>query len=726
MGADPTERALPPSSLYQDFTEALPFVLDEFQEEALAAYERGDNLVVSAPTGSGKTIVANFAIAQALAHGRRAFYTTPLKALSNQKFAELRAIHGKGEVGLLTGDVAINGNAAVVVMTTEVLRNMLFSQSQDLSDLEAVILDEVHFIQDPYRGGVWEEVLILAPNTVRFTCLSATVANASELAAWISTHRGHTSTVISTDRPIDLHNHLAFSDRYAREVHLIDLLEQGKLTDAAQRMDQAMARALRHQGSSWTGSRHGNPPKPYRSPMRSDLVESLEAARLLPAICFIFSRAGCDDAVRQCLRAGLRLTSKPERMTIRAIVEHHVDAISDEDLATLGYTEWLEGLEAGFAPHHAGLVPPFREAVEELFTQQLVKVVFATETLAVGINMPARTVVIERFSKFGASGSKELTSGEFAQLSGRAGRRGLDHEGHAVVAWSSDLRLADVGRTILAPPPNLRSAFRPTYNLACNLMQRFSRDEALELLGRSFAQYQASNADRTASRLAERLARRVAVLEELGYADGWSLNPRGSVLAGIYHESDLVLAEALNSDVLKGAEPAVLAGLLSALCFEQRRARPRRGRPERNKHPKNGRHGSGQARSKPKKNHLGGGRLAEIHDRLELLSDRVDLVHAAEEAHLVPRCKGVDGGAAIAVASWSRGALLEAALTAGEGDDQEIAAGDFVRLVKQVADLCGQVRMKSPDRDLASSAGLAQSSLLRSIVATGGLSVSPT
>ena len=702
------------------FVDATPFALDPFQDEALEAYAAGANLVVSAPTGSGKTLVAEFAVELAISRGKRAFYTTPLKALSNQKFAELRARYGHERVGLLTGDVAINGQAEVVVMTTEVLRNMLFSGSQNLDLLEAVVLDEVHFIQDPYRGGVWEEVLVLAPPAVRFTCLSATVSNAAELATWIASHRGDTSTVTSTERPIALHHHLAYTHRRDREAQLIDLLHEGKLTDGASRIDAAVERSRRQRGASWSGGRPSGPPAPFRAPLRSDLVDLLDGERLLPAIVFIFSRAACDDAVGQCLRAGLRLTNREERRRIREVAERHVEEISDDVLRSLGYAEWLEGLEAGLAAHHAGLVPPFREAVEELFTEQLVKVVFATETLAVGINMPARTVAIERFSKFGAAGSRELTSGEFAQLSGRAGRRGLDHEGHAVVCFSPDLTLADVAATVLAAPPRLRSAFRPTYNLACNLMGRFSRDEAMDLLSRSFAQFQSKRGDEGAGRIGERLARRVAVLEELGYARGWALTDHGAVLAGLYHEADLVLAELLRGDLLDGAEPSVLAGVLTSLSFERRRARPRRGRGDRRDRREDVR-----PRRKPK-NHLGGGRAADLRTRLDGLTEIVEAVHAAEDAHLVPRSRGIEDGASAAVASWARGASLEAALAAGGGEDRELAAGDFVRLVKQVADLCGQVRLMAPSPDLQVAAQLAQGSLLRSIVAAGGLSVSAT
>ena len=294
------------------------------------------------------------------------------------------------------------------------------------------------------------------------------------------------------------------------------------------------------------------------------MVEELGRNEMLPAIVFIFSRAACDDAVHQVVRDGVRLTDSAERAAIRAVVERRVEPLDDDDLGVLGYDEWLEGLERGVAAHHAGLVPVFRETVEECFAAGLLKVVFATETLSLGINMPARSVVIERFTKYGGAGRATLTSGEYLQLTGRAGRRGLDEEGHAVVAWSSEITFAEAARVASAPPPNLRSAFRPTYNLAVNLVSRFDRETAGAVLQRSFAQWQA----RTPDLLLQQLEHRVAVLEQMGYLEGWSVTPSGHRLSRIYHEADLLIAEALGADLLAGAEPAVLAGVLSAVVFE--------------------------------------------------------------------------------------------------------------------------------------------------------------
>jgi superfamily II RNA helicase len=468
-------------------------------------------------------------------------------------------------------------------------------------------------------------------------------------------------------------------------------------------------------------------------------VDLLDDAQMLPAIVFIFSRAACEDAVAQCLRDGLRLTDRSERSAIRRIAEERVESLSDDDLRVLGYAEWLEGLEAGLAAHHAGMVPAFREAVETCFAAGHLRVVFATETLSLGINMPARTVVIERFTKFGASGRAPLTSGEYAQLTGRAGRRGLDAEGHAVVAWSPETAVAEMARVALAPPPDLRSAFRPTYNLAVNLVSRFDRPTALELLRRSFAQWQADgrgsgrdevgtpvrpSSHREAHSLADLLGRRMAVLEEMGYVDGWNLSPPGSRLARLYHASDLLVAEAVGSDVLEGAEASVLAGVMSAFVFERRRARhtvdPRKGR----RHPTAPPHGG--RRQKSGADRMGERRRKDLEDRLHVLDRHAERVKGLEEVHRVPRTRQPERGIAGAVTSWARGAPFATVLEVASRDAGEIAPGDFVRTVKEVADLVGQVAIVSPDPVVAAAARQAVPLLIRGVVAAGGLEHPPS
>ncbi|UDY38025.1 DEAD/DEAH box helicase [Dermatobacter hominis] len=488
------------------------FPLDRFQQEAIAGLDAGRNVLVSAPTGSGKTVVGEHAVALALRDGGKAFYTAPIKALSNQKYADLVAELGPERVGLLTGDHAVNPGAPVVVMTTEVLRNMVYAGSSSLRGLQWVVLDEVHFLQDAYRGPVWEEVLIHTPASVRFVCLSATVSNAAELGEWVAELRGPTDTVVEHVRPIRLDSLYMVGDRSSERDHLVPVLVDGRPNPEGDRFDADRGRPG---GPRQRPGRQG--PSRYRSrfrtPRRLEVVERLDDEDLLPAIYFIFSRAACTDAANHCLEAGLRLTDAAERSRIRALAEGRVASLSDADLDVLGYDQWLATLEAGVAAHHAGMIPAFREAVEDCFAEGLIKVVFATETLALGINMPARSVVIEKLTKYNGESHEFLTPAQFTQLTGRAGRRGIDDQGTSVVLWSPFVTFAQVARLAASREFPLASAFRPTYNMAANLVHRYDREVAHSVLARSFAQFQA---DRAAVQLQTRVDRLTGELDLLG------------------------------------------------------------------------------------------------------------------------------------------------------------------------------------------------------------------
>ena len=535
------------------------FDFDDYQLAACRALADGHGVLLAAPTGSGKTVVGEFAVHLALAQGRKCFYTTPIKALSNQKFGDLVRRYGAGQVGLLTGDNSINGEAPVVVMTTEVLRNMLYAGSPTLTGLSHVVLDEVHYLADRFRGAVWEEVIIHLPESVALTALSATVSNAEEFGDWLTSVRGGTTVIVDEHRPVPLWQHMMvggrlydlFAGRLAHDAPegkpAVRPQVNPELIRVAQRESIGPRRAWpRGAGQRGAGQRGAGPRgagqrggsgrpgryspdgrgrrghdggragdrtadvtpgagrggRPARSggaprfapPRRAEVISRLDRAGLLPAITFIFSRACCDAAVQQCLAAGLRLTTPEEADEIAAIAARRTAEIPSRDLPVLGYDDWLAGLERGIAAHHAGLLPTFKEVVEELFAAGLIRAVFATETLALGINMPARTVVVEKLDKWNGETHAALTAGEYTQLTGRAGRRGIDVEGHAVVLWQPDIDPAAVAGLAGTRTYPLNSSFQPSYNMAVNLLGQVGHDKASRLLESSFAQFQADRA----------------------------------------------------------------------------------------------------------------------------------------------------------------------------------------------------------------------------------------
>ena len=540
------------SSELARFAQGYDFALDPFQEDACGAVERGEGVLVAAPTGAGKTVVGEFAVHLGLARGLKTFYTAPIKALSNQKYLDLVARHGQERVGLLTGDTSVNPHADVVVMTTEVLRNMLYSGSRDLDRLGFVVMDEVHYLADRFRGPVWEEVIIHLPTEVQVISLSATVSNAEEFGDWLGQVRGRTAVVVSEDRPVPLTQHMMVGRRllplYSRPA---DAVEQSEQTDQADQTGQPplnpellkAVKQARRAAASGGGSKNGyrgrgggsaRGPQPWKRstrggraprrgeggartarlkpPSRLQVVTALEGARLLPAIVFVFSRAGCEQAVHQVVSAGVDLTTEAEAARIREVIERRTADIPVGDLGVLGFHFWAHALERGVAAHHAGLLPVFKETVEELFSAGLVKVVYATETLALGINMPARTVVLESLRKWNGSAHVALSPGEYTQLTGRAGRRGIDVEGHAVVLAADDVEPATVSSLASRRTYPLVSAFRPTYNMAVNLLERMPRTRVREVLEQSFAQFQA---DRGVVELAAQARRKRRSLEGL-------------------------------------------------------------------------------------------------------------------------------------------------------------------------------------------------------------------
>ena len=732
------------------FADTFPFELDPFQIEACHALENGKGVLVAAPTGAGKTIVGEFAVDLVINSGGKCFYTTPIKALSNQKFSELSEKYGESKVGLLTGDTSINSEAQIVVMTTEVLRNMIYSNSSTINDLKYVVMDEVHYLADKFRGAVWEEILIHLSEAVQVISLSATVSNAEEFGEWLQTVRGDTEVIVSEIRPVPLYQHVLFGNR------LVDLFgENHKLNPELTRLERDSYRQVR---GTWREK-----PKGPKSLTRSEVIEKLDREGLLPAITFIFSRNNCDAAVRQCLAAGIRLTNSQERSSIREVVAKNIKSLAEEDLVVLGYYEWADALERGVAAHHAGLLPAFKVTVEELFQRGLVKAVFATETLALGINMPARTVVLEKLSKWNGEGHVAISPGEYTQLTGRAGRRGIDIEGNAVILWGNELDSTSVGGLASTRTYPLKSSFKPTYNMSINLISQFGSDKARTSLESSLAQFQADKAvvglakqirknesvrdslfieakcdkgdfieysqlrgqikklesdskrskrkraeiddeiasirkrmknhichscpdrenhsrfaeralrlqreidgltERINSRtnvIAKRFDRIKIILDKFGYIDNDQITKPGKMLAKIYGETDLLIAESIRADLFSNLSATDLVSVISSCIYESR---------------------NDEAAKIPR---------GEIQTALSGISKIYGRIHSAETDLNLEPMRAPDFGFCWASHKWASGNSLTSVL---KGND--LTVGDFVRSMKQIIDLLRQLRVAAP------------------------------
>ncbi len=759
----------------QKFSESFPFELDPFQIEACHALENGKGVLVAAPTGAGKTIIGEFAVDLVINSGGKCFYTTPIKALSNQKFTELCAKYGESKIGLLTGDTSINSDAQIVIMTTEVLRNMIYSNSKTIDDLKYVVMDEVHYLADKFRGAVWEEILIHLSDAVQIISLSATVSNAEEFGEWLQTVRGETEVIVSEIRPVPLYQHVLFGNR------LLDLFgENQKLNPELTRLERDSYRQVR---GNWRDKPKG--PKPL---MRSEVIEKLDREGLLPAITFIFSRNNCDAAVRQCLAAGIKLTNTEERKIIRSVIAKNMKNLAEEDLVVLGYYEWADALERGIAAHHAGLLPAFKVTVEELFQQGLVKAVFATETLALGINMPARTVVLEKLSKWNGEGHVAISPGEYTQLTGRAGRRGIDIEGNAVILWNNDLDSTSVGGLASTRTYPLKSSFKPTYNMSINLISQFGSSRARTSLESSLAQFQADKAvvglakqirknegarddlfnqskcdqgdfveyssmraaikkletdskrskrkrheieeeigsirkrmknhachgcsDReNHSRIAERaqrlqreidglqerinsrtnvIAKRFdrikLILDKFGYINNDAIAQSGKMLAKIYGETDLLIAESIQAGVFNQLSPADLVAVISSCIYESRNE---------------------EAAKVPR---------GEVQNALAIISKIYGKIHEAESDLNLEPMRAPDFGFCWASHKWASGHSLTSIL---KGSD--LTVGDFVRSMKQIIDLLRQLRAAAPDLQVVIDQALAK--IDRGVISYAGAAV---
>ena len=626
-----------------------PYKLDHFQKEAIKALDASNSVLVTAPTSSGKTFVAEYAIEKALEESKHLYYTAPIKALCNQKFRDFSNQFGEENVGLLTGDHSIRSDSKVLVMTTEVLRNMLYSSRGAPEDLRYVVLDEIHFLEDPYRGAVWEEIILTLPKNVLIVALSATVSNADELKDWITSVRGNIEKITRETRPVPLKGHF-FAVEKSRNHQLtrIEILKNGKPNSRGQIFSNARRGRGKQNFRRWT------------TPRRSEIVAELKKLEMLPAIYFIFSRKGCDEARDSMVRYVGSLNNSEEGKKARKYAEERFALLTEEEKRILRVDLLLEGLEKGFASHHAGLLPLFKQTIEELFSLGLLKLVFATETLAVGVNLPARSVVIEKLTKFNGESHELLKPSQFTQLTGRAGRRGIDVEGHSFTCWSPFVPFNEVVDLLTSKEFALISAFTPTYNMLANLLSTRSESEAAELLANSFAQFQwVRNTRNMNSGLIQEVQFRRNVLEATGLADGWSLTETGMPLTKIFNESDLLVTRAISDGILDGLPPEELAALVSCFIF---RSRGKEKRGEKSRESENF--------------------INESIKELMLLNDEIERI---EVGFGIQPNTPPDPGFAKVVFDWVSGRTLSEVLT------KELTGGEFVRNIRLSVDLLKQI-----------------------------------
>ena len=626
-----------------------PYELDDFQVEAIEALDKEKSVLVTAPTSSGKTLVAEHAIDKALESSKRLYYTAPIKALCNQKFRDFSNQFGTQNVGLLTGDHSVRSDAKILVMTTEVLRNMLYTEKGVPRDLYCVVLDEIHFLEDPYRGAVWEEIILTLPKNVLLIALSATVSNAGELNDWISSVRGEVSQITREKRPVPLKGHYMASEKNTgHRLVRIPILKNGRPNNKGavfKKLEKGKRRAFSYR---WTG------------PRRSEIVNELEKSEMLPAIFFIFSRKGCDDARDASIRYSPSLNSQNDSERALKYAEKKFQILSPEEKKILGVNSLLEGFKKGFASHHAGLLPLFKQTTEELFSMGLLKVVFATETLAVGVNMPAKSVVIEKLTKFNGDNHELLTPSQFTQLTGRAGRRGIDEEGHTLTCWSPFVSFDEVVDLTMSKNFRLSSAFTPTYNMLANLLATRSEKEASRLLASSFAQFQMKRSPEGFNRdLIEQVYCRLDVLEETGLADGWKLTNSGLPLIKIFNEYDLLITKCISDGIFEGLDEEELASIVSCFVFSKR------GR-------------EGNSRKKEDIGKISGERIKEMMT----LNERIAEIEMGLKIEINPV---PDLGFAKVIQKWVSGADLTEVMS------KELSAGEFVRNLRLSMDLLQQI-----------------------------------
>ncbi len=628
-----------------EFETLLGFKLDKFQIDAINEIIAGKSVFVQAPTGSGKTVIAEFALRLCLEENSTIFYTSPIKALSNQKFEEFKRKINFENIGIITGDISESENAKVVVMTTEILRNMIYSNRVP-STLKIVVLDEVHYINDKERGRVWEETIMKLDPNIRLVCLSATVSNARELVSWISKIHAPMKLITSTHRPVPLSGTFIHGNNSLR----LETLHLGTKDSSDSKNSKSQIVKTFNKTQS--------------VPYVEDVVEYLDKKKKLPAIYFIFSRKGCMNTFQMLLEDGIRLTSPSETEEIDEITSSMIKDIDRHTLQTLDFDSFSEGLRQGIAVHHAGVFPLFKKCVELLFEKGLIKIVFATETMALGLNMPAKSVVLESMLKRDSYGPRLLTPLEFVQIAGRAGRRGIDTEGFVYILCDRRYPFGTVEKIVASRNFKISSQFNPSYNTILNLLKYSDLNSLLSLFEKSFANYsnQRSIYDK------EIVKRRISLLKKFGYLTKENnLTQKGSVLSEIHLENDLLILEMLyNMDTRKISAVSLGSLIASTISVKTNNFRF-------NTSP----------RYLQNHFHITSNELIEMYKKLCILKNNIDEIEAQRGIETSDKLLNSN---VLVMYMWSKGLDLGLCL-----DASGLEVGDFIRLAKQTLSVLEQI-----------------------------------
>jgi len=625
------------------------FTLDHFQILACDYITNGDSVVVSASTGTGKTLIAEYAIEYYTALGQRSVYTSPIKALSNQKYKDFVEQFGDDKVGILTGDVSINHRAQILVMTTEVYRNMALTDPDSINDVGILIMDEVHFMNDPERGTVWEESIIFSPENVRFLALSATIPNANEFAHWIETIHGHRVQVVEhLKRAVPLYHHFFLGAN--------EIVKRERLEDYAphpnERKSRSRAQSHRRHG------REKSQPKP-KGPGHLDLVKLMKRNDDLPCLFFCFSRAKCES---QALEAAHRahLNKEPSE-EILDIIDKHLSSPDIKDMESIDTLK--QAMKKGVAFHHAGMLPAAKRAVEEAFERNLIKVLYTTETFAVGINYPARTVAFNSLRKYDGTSHRYLNSKEYFQMAGRAGRRGMDDSGKVlsiVDKWQDNMM--DISRLTKEDTIPIFSQFQLSYNTVLNLVEKHSKKEIQKILERSFDSFRKRRSGKRVN-VWTSWYNRIRTLEKLGHIKNNQLTAKGRFTTRIFTE-ELVTAELFHDDKWRKWDTVDLACLGAAITYEIRHSR-KRNRPVK------------EQRFFRLSSSLSGNEYLGRNLSRNGLAQRIPLIE-----------------------TWARGCTFKELV-----EDFDMAEGDLIRIFRQAIDVLEQVKRATDNEEFKSKLG---------------------